>query len=139
MEDISEEEWDLTLKQFKQGKAPEISEISYDLIKKADNKMNSIFWILINKTFKQQRISKEWKKVQIYPISKLEDWDENINKTRLITLLEYSRKLIFKILCNKLSKILSKIHLFLVIIIICIAWQIHVRTHLYIKLDYEGC
>ena len=43
MEDISEEEWNLTLKQFKQGKASEISEISYDLIKKAGNKMNDIF------------------------------------------------------------------------------------------------
>ena len=43
MEDISEEEWDLTLKQLKQGKAPGISEISYDLIKKADNKMKTFF------------------------------------------------------------------------------------------------
>ena len=70
--------------------------------------MNDIFQILINETFKQQRIPKEWKKAQIYPIPKPEDWGGNINKTRLITLLEYSRKLIFKILCNRLSKILSE-------------------------------
>jgi hypothetical protein len=108
MDDISEEEWDLTLKQLKQGKAPGISEISYDLIKKAGNKMNNIFRVLINETFKQQRIPKEWKKVQIYPIPKPEDWGGDINKTRPITLLECPRKLMFKILCNRLSKILSE-------------------------------
>src|SRR5436190_16889661 len=108
MEDISEEEWDLTLKQLKQGKAPGISEISYDLIKKAGNKMNDIFRILINETFKQQRIPKEWKKAQIYPIPKPEEWGGDINKTRPITLLECPRKIMFKILNNRLSDILVK-------------------------------
>ena len=49
-----------------------------------------------------------WLKGIIYPIPKTENWDLELSKTRPITLLECPRKLLFKILTNRLTKILGK-------------------------------
>ena len=48
-------------------------------------------------------IPTEWKKGSIYPIPKTKDWENNINITRSITLLETTQKIFTKILNDRLS------------------------------------
>ncbi len=58
--------------ELNKNKAPGITEISYDLIKKAGADMNNLLRELINKIFKQQILPKGWMKAQIFPIPKPE-------------------------------------------------------------------
>jgi ribonuclease HI len=106
LDPISIEEWSTTCAELNKEKAPGITEISYDLIKKAGSDMNNIIRELVNEVFKQRVLPKGWMKAQIFPIPKPEDWGGNINKTRPITLLECPRKIMFKVLNNRLSNIL---------------------------------
>jgi hypothetical protein len=53
-------------------------------------------------------IPSEWKKATIYPIPKLKDWECKLNNTRLITLLETTRKLLIKIITKRLNSFLAK-------------------------------
>ena len=103
---ISIEEWMTTCSELNKNKAPGITEISYDIIKKSGADMNNIIRELINEIFKQQILPNGWLKAQIFPIPKPVNWGGNINKTRPITLLECPRKIMFKILNNRLANIL---------------------------------
>ena len=58
MAPILEDEWVITCSELNKDKAPGITEISYDLIKKSGQKMNYIIRELINEIFKQQILPK---------------------------------------------------------------------------------
>ncbi len=58
--------------------------------------------------FQLEIISDEWKQAHIYPISKPMEWQCDITKTRLLTLLDILRKAVIKIITNRLSKIMAK-------------------------------
>src|SRR5438046_7098284 len=53
-------------------------------------------------------IPEAWKKGMIYPIKKKMDWNKDLKLTRPITLIETARKLMIKIITNRLSKILTE-------------------------------
>ena len=107
MTNVDESEWNDMINNLNKGKAPGVSEISYDLIGKSGEKFLDIFRNLINECLQQTYMPKAQQKAQIYPIPKPDEWKGNINKTRPITLLECGRKMLFKILTNRLNKILA--------------------------------
>ena len=72
--DISEEEWENTLKEVKTNSAPGVSKISYTLIKNADNRVQNIFRIFANRCIMEAKIPVKWKLAQLYPILKNKDW-----------------------------------------------------------------
>src|SRR5947199_1842135 len=49
----------------------------------------------------------QWNKAIVYPIPKPGDWELNLAKIRPITLLEIPRKILMKVLTNRLSTKLS--------------------------------
>ena len=106
MASISTNEWYTICSELNKEKAPSITEISYDLIKKAGVDMNNLMRELINEIFYQQILPNDWLKAQIFPIPKPTDWCGDISNTRPITLLECPRKIMFKILNNRLANIL---------------------------------
>ena len=58
--------------------------------------------------FLQSIIPEDWKQAYIYPIPKPIDWQCDITKTRPLTLLDTMRKVVMKILTNRLSRIMAK-------------------------------
>ena len=107
---VSDDEWLEILGDLNKNKAAGISEISYDLIIKSGDDMHKVLKVLINEIFRQQYIPKKWLDAQIFPIPKPEDWGGDISKTRPITLLECPRKIMFKILNNRLANIFVNNH-----------------------------
>ena len=107
MKPIQEEEWINTINSMSNNKAPGISEITYDLIKKSSNNWLQLYRELTNQCLLTSKIPKNWKIAQIYPIPKPEEWNWKINKTHPITLLECPRKILFKVLTNRLNNILA--------------------------------
>ena len=56
----------------------------------------------------QEMMIDNWKKGLIYPISKPVDWNKELAKTRPITLIETARKLMTKIITQRLMKVLQE-------------------------------
>ena len=108
MSEINEEEWNEVIRNLNRNKAAGVSMISYDVIKKCSGKMKNILRKFANECLKIKDIPKKWSEAVVYPIPKPGDWNLDINKTRPITLLECPRKMIMKVLTNRLSKILSE-------------------------------
>ena len=77
-------------------------------MKECNGKMKEILRKFSNKCIKTELMPIDWSKGVIYPIPKPGDWNLNLDKTRPITLLECSRKLLMKILTNRLTKILTE-------------------------------
>src|SRR5579859_3598277 len=105
---ITDEEWELTLRSLKLGSAPGFSKIEYIHLQKCSNKMKKILKQFYEKIIEYGILPENWLKGIIYPILKTENWDLELSKIRPIILLECPRKLLFKILTNRLTKILSK-------------------------------
>src|SRR6266540_3193379 len=58
--------------------------------------------------FLQSIIPEDWKQAYIYPIPKPIDWQCDITKTRPLTLLDTMRKVVMKVITNRLSRIMAK-------------------------------
>lgn len=65
---------------------------------------------IINESMKKEKVLEDWKKGMIYPINKTtwSFWNQDLNLTSAITLIETARKIFLKILVRRLSDILSK-------------------------------
>jgi hypothetical protein len=63
---------------------------------------------MMNQCLEDEEMIEAWKKGLIYPISKSCDWNKNLNLTRPITLIETARKLLTKILTQRLSNTISE-------------------------------
>ena len=107
MIEINEDEWTDTVKDLPSEKASGISMISYDIIKHIGKEAKKVLIKFYNEIIKNSFMPSAWLKAVIYPIPKLGDWNLDINKTRPITLLECPRKLLMKIITNRLTKILA--------------------------------
>src|SRR3990170_2194477 len=105
MEEIDEVEWSTVIKNLKKGSAGGLSNITYEIIKECSISMKEILRRFFNKCIKTELMPRDWSKGVIYPIPKPGDWNFNLDKTRPITLLECPRKILMKILTNRLSKI----------------------------------
>ena len=63
---------------------------------------------LVYTCFRSGFVPIEWKEATVYPIPKPHDWECQLKNTRPITLLETARKLMVKILNQRLSSIFFK-------------------------------
>ena len=108
MEEIDENEWSTVIKNLKKGSAGGLSNITYEIIKECSISMKEILRRFFNKCIKTELMPRDWSKGVIYPIPKPGDWNFNLDKTRPITLLECPRKILMKILTNRLSKIFTE-------------------------------
>ena len=78
------------------------------MIKNLSLLVNKSLLHLANMCLEISDIPDDWKNAQIYPIPKPYDWEHDITKTRPITLLETVRKLIVKIITNRLSQTIAQ-------------------------------
>ena len=108
MDLISEEEFNIALKDLPNGKASGISTISYEMLKKLGSKTKAILRKFFSLCLYSGSCPQSWKTSTIYPIPKSKDWECDLTNTRPIILLETSRKLLTKIFTNRLSNICKK-------------------------------
>jgi len=108
MEPISETEFNQTLKDLPNGKASGTSTICYEMIKKMGSKSKSILRKFLSLCLFKSSCPLSWKTSTIFPIPKARDWECDLTNTRPIILLETTRKLLTKILTNRLSTICKK-------------------------------
>jgi hypothetical protein len=117
-EDIAEDTWDPLLQPVSSqelssllhavagGKTPGPSQLSYDLLRHADEDVQVILLALINEVILLSDMPASWLKHDICPIPK-PGWNGDINRTRPISLVEVLRKLVEKILNTRLATILE--------------------------------
>src|SRR5436853_7306475 len=94
----------LSIKDLNTGKADELSKITYEIIKFSSCHMKEWLRKFYNEILCIELILMKWNEGVIYLIPKPNDWNLDLNKTRPITLLECTRKLLMKILKQMLSK-----------------------------------
>ena len=102
---IDIEEWVLMLNEVKLKSAPGISNVTYELIKQANHKVQIIFKNFANLCLVRGCIPDKWKVAQIYTIPKGEDWGFDLGRVRPIALLEAFRKCVTRVITKRLSKV----------------------------------
>jgi hypothetical protein len=103
MEHITIEEILEVTKELPNGKACGPSGITYEDIKLTILPLKNSIQEIFNEIMDSEKIPKQWKKANIYPIPKPKPWEYDLNNTRPITLLETLRKMFMKIITNRLS------------------------------------
>jgi len=104
----TDDEWRSTISNLPNGKATGPSEISYEMLKHMSNAVSNFLKDIVTECFITGSIPSQWKDATIYPIPKPTEWNCNLKNTRPITLLETARKLMTKIMTNRLAKILHQ-------------------------------
>src|SRR3954466_12699778 len=104
MDPILNEELEAGLSGLASRKSPELSRIPNEFWKKAPQVIRKMLHHLLNECIKQRDIPTEWKHSTIVLIPKKETWSGNLKNTRPITLIETGRKLLTRILTNRISK-----------------------------------
>ena len=99
------EEWYQIISSMKNGSAPGRSGVSYEMIKHLDGIATELLLEIIDACIKTSSIPTQWNQGVIYPIPKPGDWNLDLSKTRPITLLETPRKMLTKLLNDRLAKI----------------------------------
>src|SRR6266498_2504579 len=102
------DEWLVSLQSLPNDKAAGPSKLHNEFYKHVGPSMKQLTWELAKMCFQLGYIPEDWKLAYIYPIPKPMDWQCDIAKTRPLTLLDTMRKMVMKILTNRLSRILSK-------------------------------
>src|SRR5215212_729055 len=103
MNSITTDEWTEVLHTLPLGKAAGLSKISYEMIKYSSKKCKEILRKFYDLCLQLNDIPNQWNQAIVYPIPKPGDWELNLAKIRPITLLETPRKILMKILTNRLS------------------------------------
>ena len=109
MEPITEEKLNTTLKDLPNSKASGVSNIKYEMLKKLESEAKKALRRFFSLCLDKGTSPPSWKTSTIFPIPKAKDWECDLINTRPIILLETSRKLLTKILTNRLS-IICKNH-----------------------------
>lgn len=107
MNEITMEELEEVIRTTKKNKAPGLSGITYDFWKHSKSLMRILLLEIINESMKKEKVLEDWKKGMVYPIT-WSFWNQDLNLTSAITLIEIAIKIFLKILVRRLSDILSK-------------------------------
>ena len=108
MDPTTEEEFDEALKSLPINKSPGPSRIPNEMWKKAPALLRKELKALIDNCIAQHNIPTEWTQATVILIPKKETWSGNLYNTRPITLIETGRKLLTRILTNRISKTCTK-------------------------------
>jgi len=84
------------------------SSLHNKFFKHAGMATQQLVWKLVKLCFELGYIPEDWKKAYIYPVPKPMEWENDIIKTRPITLLDTLRKMVMKVITNRLSRIMVK-------------------------------
>jgi hypothetical protein len=103
---ITEDEFNSALASLPNNKAAGLSGIPYEMLKQLPPAALTYLKDLISACFSSSHIPSEWKDATIYPIPKPHDWNCYLKNTRPITLLDTARKLMTRIMYNRLAEIL---------------------------------
>ncbi|KAG9301092.1 hypothetical protein G9A89_012475 [Geosiphon pyriformis] len=99
------------------GKATGLSDIPNKLWKHDSKRVTKCLLVLLNKCLFVGAVSVLWRKAWVLMIPKSYDWDRILTNICLIALIEMTRKILFKILLDKISFACSKfgvLHMFTV-------------------------
>src|SRR5438552_6576474 len=105
MEPVTEEELNTMLKDLPNGKASGVSSIKYEMLKKLGSEAKKALRRFFSLCLDKGTSSPLWKTSTIFSIPKAKDWECNLINTRPIILLETFRKLLTKIVTNRLFTI----------------------------------
>src|SRR5207253_9885739 len=108
LELVKIEELKQTISQAPKQKATGPTLISNEMLSHLSDKGLKVFLEIINTCFQFEDILKQWKQSLIYLISKKATYSGQLCHTQPITLIEHSRKILTKIITNRLSNIFSK-------------------------------
>src|SRR2546423_9589899 len=101
-------EWQRAINKCSPSSAAGMSGISYRHIKKLHPDVHEQLRIWAGQIFRSGIIPTDWKTSQLFPIPKSTDWHFQLNNTRPILLLECLRKLIIRVLNERLANIMVK-------------------------------
>ena len=99
----SEEEITKAIRDLPNNKASGPSDINYEMLKKLGERGKKILTKFYYICLKVGTTPTSWKKSNLYPIPKKDDWNGDLINTRPIVLLETTRKLFTKIITSRLS------------------------------------
>jgi len=105
MDPISDHELAIALRDAPSNKAAGPSNIPTECWKKAGKKTKEALLNLLNQCLIQKDIPDEWKKATVILIPKPKNWQGNVDITRPITLIETARKLLTRILTDRIATI----------------------------------
>lgn len=104
---ITLEELKSTIKALPNNKAPDPSGITYEMIKQLPDEFLNELIILYNDIIDKGFIPSSWQDALLYPIPKPTWWDNDIQHTHPIVLLDTFRKLLVKVINSRLNLFLS--------------------------------
>jgi len=78
------------------GKSPGPSQLSYDLLRNADEAVSNTLLALVNEVLLLADMPESWLRHEISPMPK-KSWNGDINQTRPISLVEVLRKIVEKV------------------------------------------
>src|SRR6266480_3637088 len=108
----TDEEWHFTISALPNDKASGPSGILYEILKNLSPFLSKSLRELITLCFNSGHIPSQWKDATIYSIPKPTDWNCHLKNTRPICLIETAKKLMTKIMTNRLATILSEHKIF---------------------------
>jgi len=107
LQDITTTEIKSTIKKMSSESVPGKSGINYAIYKHIGPKALQTLTKIFSKILHTGDIPNKWQYNLLYPIPKKYNWENNLNLTRPITLLETSKKIFTKIINNRLAKTLT--------------------------------
>ena len=106
--EIGEEELLKAIESRKNGSAGGRSGITYEWLKRLGPESLNQFRRLLNRILKEAQMPQQWKLSNILPIPKKMDWNNDLNLLRPIALLEAPRKILTKIISDRMGATLVK-------------------------------
>jgi len=108
MDPPSREEFDAIVQDAPKSKAPGVSGLTNEMIQHQGWHGHHILFQIVAASIIQEQVPLDWRTGLLYCIPKTPEWSGNMAEVRPIALLEHARKIMFSVLTNRLSRIMSR-------------------------------